>query len=104
MTSNCNIDFDVKAKEILVIDDSCETGSTIKAVESLLKSHGAVSVTSACITRDLVPDKAPVDYSVYKYELLRTRNSRDYKADSRYDKGAQSLSASEAKCHQKESQ
>jgi len=80
MAAELQVDFDVKGKKVLVIDDSCETGTTLGLVKSALLENGAEYVTTACITRDLVPDEVDVEYSVYKYELLRTKNSRDYYA------------------------
>jgi len=80
MAMKPEIDFDVANKKILVIDDSVDTGTTIKMVKSVLLEKGAQSVTTACITNHLIPDKVDVDYSVYRYVLLRTKNSRDYYA------------------------
>ncbi|MCK4627477.1 MAG: phosphoribosyltransferase, partial [Sedimentisphaerales bacterium] len=67
-------------KKILVIDDSVDTGTTLKMVKSALMEKRVQSVSTACISNHLVPDKVDVDYSVYRYSLLRTKNSRDYYA------------------------
>ncbi|MHC4572975.1 MAG: phosphoribosyltransferase family protein [Planctomycetota bacterium] len=75
-----SIDFDVAGKRILVIDDSADTGTTFRIVKSALQKKGAQSVVTACISNHLIPDKVNVDYCVYRYALLRTKNSRDYYA------------------------
>jgi len=80
MIADLEIRFDVADKKVLVIDDSVDTGTTMRMVKSALLEKGAQSVTTACISNHLVPDKVDVDYSVYNYALLRTRNSRDYYA------------------------
>lgn len=74
------ISFNVKGKNILVIDDDVATGITLDAVKSILLKHNAASVTTACISNHFLPDEIDVDYSVYRYVLLRTKNSRDYYA------------------------
>jgi UDP-N-acetylglucosamine transferase subunit ALG13 len=74
------VDFDVRDKKVLVIDDDVATGTTMELVKSTLLKHGASSVTTASISNHFLPDKIEVDYSVYRYKLLRTRNSRDYYA------------------------
>lgn len=80
MTAKLKIDFNVIDKKILVIDDSVDTGTTLKMVKSALMEKRVQSVSTACISNHLVPDKVDVDYSVYRYSLLRTKNSRDYYA------------------------
>ncbi len=75
-----NADFNVTNKSLLVIDDSVDTGTTLRMVSSALLDKGAKSVTTACISNHLLPDRVNVDYSVYRYKLLRTKNSRDYYA------------------------
>jgi len=80
MNAQLDINFNVTGKKVLVIDDSVDTGTTLSMVQSLLLKNGAVSVTTACISNHLLPEKVSVDYSVYTYRLLRTRNSRDYNA------------------------
>lgn len=78
--SQQSIDFDVKGKNILVIDDSADTGTTMKIVKSALLKKGAKAVSTACISNHLVPDEVELDFSVYRYALLRTPNSKDYYA------------------------
>lgn len=78
--SQQSIDFDVKGKNILVIDDSADTGMTLKIVKFKLLENGAETVSTACISNHLVPDEVELDFSVYRYALLRTQNSRDYYA------------------------
>lgn len=80
MTAKLKIDFNVRDKRVLVIDDSVDTGTTLKMVKSALMEIGVQSVATACISNHLMPDKIDVDYSVYRYALLRTKNSRDYYA------------------------
>lgn len=80
MTPEPNIEFDVSGKRILVIDDTVDTGTTLRIVKSVLLGRGAQSVATACISNHLLPEKVKVDYSVYRYKLLRTNNSRDYYA------------------------
>jgi phosphoribosylpyrophosphate synthetase len=80
MLAELAIDFDVRDKRVLVIDDDIATGETLSLVKSSLLEHGASSVTTATISNHFLPDKINVDYSVYKYVLLRTKNSRDYYA------------------------
>jgi len=80
MVTEFEIDFDVKGKTVLVIDDSVETGTTLRLVKKTLLERGVSSVITACISKDLIPDKVDVEYSVYRYALLRTKNSRDYYA------------------------
>ena len=75
-----SVDFDVKNKKILVIDDSVDTGTTLKLIKRLLLNKGAQSVTTACISNHLLPKHVHVDYAVHTYALLRTINSRDYYA------------------------
>ena len=72
--------FEVTDKKVLVIDDSVDTGTTMRIVKSTLLEKGAQSVATACISNHLMPEKVSVDYSVYRYALLRTKNSRDYYA------------------------
>jgi len=81
MVAMAEIPFDVTNKSVLVIDDSVDTGSTLRTVERLLRQSGAASVTTACITNHLMPDKIHVDFAVHRYKLLRTKNSRDYHAE-----------------------
>jgi len=80
MVADLDIDFDPGGRRVLVIDDSVDTGTTMQMVKALLLAKGAHSVKTACISNHLVPDKTHVDYAVYRYKLLRTRNSRDYHA------------------------
>ena len=80
MVAELDINFDVRNKKVLVIDDDIATGTTLAVVKSTLLKHGALSVTTACISNHFLPDEVDVDYSVYRYVLLRTRNSRDYYA------------------------
>lgn len=77
MVAELEIDFDAANKRILAIDDSVDTGTTLRMVKSALLEKGAQSVTTACISNHLLPDEVHVDYSVYRYRLLRTKNSRD---------------------------
>jgi hypoxanthine phosphoribosyltransferase len=74
------MDFEVRGKSILVIDDSVDTGTTLAIIRQNLLERGAVRVQTACVSNHLRPDIVPVDYSVYQYALLRTKNSRDYHA------------------------
>jgi hypoxanthine-guanine phosphoribosyltransferase len=80
MVANIDIDFDVNKKTILIIDDDIATGTTLAMVKSILFERGASSVTTATISNHFLPDEIKVDYSVYRYILLRTKNSRDYYA------------------------
>jgi len=80
MVAETTVDFDVKGKAVLVIDDDIATGTTLAIVKSALLEHGASSVTTASISNHFLPNEIKVDYSVYKYKLLRTKNSRDYYA------------------------
>lgn len=80
MVAESTIDFDVKDKKVLVIDDDVATGTTLEIVKATLLEHGASSVTTASISNHFLPDEIDVDYSVYRYKLLRTKNSRDYYA------------------------
>lgn len=80
MTTELKVDFNATDKRVLVIDDSVDTGTTLKMVKYALMKKRVQSVVTACISNHLVPDKVDVDYSVYRYALLRTKNSRDYNA------------------------
>lgn len=80
MSAKPEIDFNVADKRVLVIDDSVDTGTTLRIVKSALFEKGASSVTTACISNHLVPEQTTVDYAVYSHTLLRTKNSRDYNA------------------------
>lgn len=80
MVVEITVDFAVKGKDVLVIDDDIATGMTLAIVKSTLLERGASSVTTASISNHFLPDEIEVDYSVYKYKLLRTKNSRDYYA------------------------
>jgi hypoxanthine phosphoribosyltransferase len=80
MKAELEIGFDVADRRILVIDDSVDTGTTLNLVKSALLKKGAKSVATACISNHLLPDRVNVDYAVYTYALLRTRNSRDFNA------------------------
>ncbi len=80
MKAALEIGFNVAGKKILVIDDSVDTGTTMNLVKSALLKNGASSVATACISNHLLPNNVCVDYAVYTYALLRTRNSRDYNA------------------------
>lgn len=80
MVTELEINFDVNGKHILVIDDDIATGTTLGNVKSILLKHGAASVTTSCISNHFLPDEIKVDYSVHKYVLLRTKNSRDFDA------------------------
>jgi len=81
MVAELTVDFDIKNKSALVIDDDIASGATLELVKSVLLKHGASSVTTASISNHFLPDKIKVDYSLYRYALLRTRNSRDYYAN-----------------------
>jgi len=74
------VDFDIRGKSILVIDDSVDTGTTLAILKKNMIDRGAMQVRTACISNHLRPDKVQVDFSVYRYALLRTKNSRDYDA------------------------
>lgn len=80
MVAETKLDFDVRNKKVLVIDDDVATGTTLEMVKFILLKHGASSITTASISNHFLPDKIKIDYSVYKYKLLRTKNSRDYYA------------------------
>lgn len=80
MVADLTVDFDVEKKKILVIDDDIASGATLELVKSVLLKHDALSVTTASISNHFLPDKIEVDYSLYRYALLRTKNSRDYYA------------------------
>jgi len=80
METVLDVGFNVGGKKVLIIDDSVDTGTTLSMVKSALLKKGAESVSTACVSNHLLPDKVGVDYSVYTYALLRTRNSRDYNA------------------------
>ncbi len=80
MVADLTVDFDVRKKKILVIDDDIASGATLELVKSVLLKHDALSVTTASISNHFLPDKIKVDYSLYRYALLRTKNSRDYYA------------------------
>jgi len=80
MVFDATVDFAVKGKDVLVIDDDIATGTTLAIVKSILLERGASSVATASISNHFLPNKIKVDYSVYKYKLLRTKNSRDYYA------------------------
>jgi len=81
MVADATVDFTVKGKDVLVIDDDIATGTTLAIVKSTLLEHGASSVMMASISNHFLPDEINVDYSVYRYALLRTKNSRDYYAN-----------------------
>lgn len=83
MVAETEIRFDVKGKNVLVIDDDIATGTTLQLIKETLTAAGAASVTMASISNHFLPNKIKVDYSVYEYALLRTRNSRDYDAGRR---------------------
>jgi UDP-N-acetylglucosamine transferase subunit ALG13 len=80
MVVDFDLDFDPQGKRVLVIDDSVDTGTTMRMVKQMLRERGATAVATACISNHLVPEKVLVDYAVYRYRLLRTKNSRDYHA------------------------
>ncbi|MHC4213036.1 MAG: phosphoribosyltransferase family protein [Planctomycetota bacterium] len=80
MVAETSVEFDVKGKDLLVIDDDLATGATLDIVKSTLIKHGASSVATASISNHFLPDRIKADYSVYQYVLLRTKNSRDYYA------------------------
>lgn len=80
MVAELSVDFDVGNKSVLVIDDDIATGTTLELVKYILLKHGASSVTTASVSNHFLPDKIKVDYSLYRYALLRTKNSRDYYA------------------------
>jgi phosphoribosylpyrophosphate synthetase len=80
MVAELTVNFDVKNKRVLVVDDDIASGTTLELVKSVLLKHGASSVTTASISNHFLPDEIKVDYSLYRYALLRTRNSRDYYA------------------------
>ena len=80
MVAELTVDFDVRNKKVLVIDDDIAIGTTLELVKSTLLKLGASSVTTATISNHFLPDKIKVDYSLYCYALLRTKNSRDYYA------------------------
>ena len=80
MVAETSVEFDVKGKDVLVIDDDIATGATLTIVKSSLLKHGASSVATASISNHFLPDRIKADYSVYQYVLLRTKNSRDYYA------------------------
>ncbi|MFT5295185.1 MAG: UDP-N-acetylglucosamine transferase subunit ALG13 [Colwellia sp.] len=72
--------LDVHDKRVLVIDDSVDSGSTMKIVKKAIKDSGAESVMFSCISNHLTPKSVFVDFSVYEYALLRTKNSKDYES------------------------
>jgi hypoxanthine phosphoribosyltransferase len=80
MVAELTVNFDVKNKSVLVIDDDIASGATLELVKSVLLKHDASSVTTASISNHFLPDEIKVDYSLYRYALLRTKNSRDYYA------------------------
>ncbi len=80
MVAELTVDFDVRNKRVLVIDDDIAIGTTLELVKSMLLKHGASSVTTATVSNHFLPEEIKVDYSLYRYALLRTKNSRDYYA------------------------
>jgi len=80
MVAELTVDFDVRNKKVLVIDDDIATGTTLELVKSVLLKRGASSVTTASVSNHFLPDKIEVDYAVHRYALLRTKNSRDFYA------------------------
>ena len=80
MVAETVIDFDIEGQKILLIDDDVATGTTVRLVKSKLLERGASSVVTAAISNHFLPDEIQVDYCVYRYKLLRTKNSRDYDA------------------------
>ena len=74
------VDFDISNKKVMVIDDDVATGITLEMVKFTLLKHGASSVTTASISNHFLPNEIDTDYSLYRYALLRTKNSRDYPA------------------------
>ena len=80
MVAELTVDFDVRNKKVLVIDDDIATGTTLELVKSVLLKNGASSVTTASVSNHFLPDEIKADYSLYRYALLRTKNSRDYYA------------------------
>jgi len=80
MVAETEIRFDVSGKHVLVIDDDIATGATLAIIKAALLEQGASSVTLASISNHFLPRRIQVDYSVYEYALLRTKNSRDYHA------------------------
>lgn len=80
MVAELTMDFDVRNKKVLVIDDDIAIGTTLELVKSTLLKNGASSVTTATISNHFLPEEIKVDYSLYRYALLRTKNSRDYYA------------------------
>ena len=75
-----SIDLSVEDKQVLIIDDSVDTGTTMIIAKKILLDMGASDVKTACISNHLQPRKVFVDCSVYEYALLRTTNSKDYGA------------------------
>lgn len=80
MVAKPEIGFNAADKRILVIDDSVDTGTTLRMVKAALLEKRTRSVITACISNHLMPEEVDVDYTVYRYRLLRTKNSRDYYA------------------------
>lgn len=80
MVGDTDVRFDVRGKDVLVIDDDIATGTTLAIIKAALLKRGASSVMLASISNHFLPREVHVDYSVYEYALLRTKNSRDYHA------------------------
>jgi len=74
------IDADVIGKRILVIDDSVDTGTTMRIICERLMQEGAREVRTGCISNHLSPRVVAVDFAVYEYALLRSPTSPDYHA------------------------
>ncbi len=73
-----DMNISAKGKNVLLIDDSVDSGSTIEIGRRMLIESGAQEVKVCCVSNHLYPRKIKTDYSVYEYALLRTKNSRDY--------------------------
>jgi len=80
MVRQDHLDFDPRGREILVVDDSTETGTTLSLVKTMLLEAGAASVTTACISNNAPARQEVVDFALTRCRLLRTRASRDYDA------------------------
>ncbi|MEI6341124.1 MAG: phosphoribosyltransferase family protein [Verrucomicrobiota bacterium] len=63
------LDADLSGREVLVVDDICDSGRTLAELTSLCRARGAASVRTAVLVHRVIPESLHTpDHAAFRYE------------------------------------
>ena len=63
------IDMDMAGREVLVVDDICDSGRTLAELTALCRARGAASVRTAVLVHRVIPESLhSPDHAAFRYE------------------------------------